>query len=88
MPPRWTSSAKEGIGTAYHSSSTLWFTLSHGIVFNVAFLTAIDRRDDLGLPDCFEVFYGMADRQIGVARLKLPEQLPTGALADAPRATV
>lgn len=32
IQPRWTSSAKEGIGTAYDSSSLLWFTLSHGIV--------------------------------------------------------
>jgi len=30
--PRWTSSAKEGIGTAYHSSCRLWFTISHGII--------------------------------------------------------
>ncbi len=30
--PRWTSSAKEGLGTAYHTSCRLWFTLSHGIV--------------------------------------------------------
>ncbi|MEP2774759.1 MAG: glycoside hydrolase family 15 protein [Luteolibacter sp.] len=37
MPPRWTSSAKEGISTAYHSSSTLWFTLSHGIVNEIYF---------------------------------------------------
>ena len=29
---RWTSSAKEGVGTAYHTSCRLWFTLSHGIV--------------------------------------------------------
>jgi glucoamylase len=32
IEPRWTSSAKSGIGTAYNSSSCLWFTLSHGIV--------------------------------------------------------
>jgi glucoamylase len=32
IEPRWTSSAKEGIGTAYHTSCRLWFTLSHGIV--------------------------------------------------------
>jgi glucoamylase len=31
-PPGWTSSAKEGIGTAYHTSCRVWFTLSHGIV--------------------------------------------------------
>ncbi len=29
---RWTQSTKEGIGTAYHTSCRLWFTLSHGIV--------------------------------------------------------
>ena len=31
-PPGWTSSAKEGIGTAYHTSCRVWFTLSHGII--------------------------------------------------------
>ena len=29
---RWTASTKEGIGTAYHTSSRVWFTLSHGII--------------------------------------------------------
>ncbi len=32
IEPRWTSSAKEGVGTAYHTSCRLWFTVSHGIV--------------------------------------------------------
>jgi len=32
IEPRWTSSAKEGLGTAYHTSCRLWFTSSHGIV--------------------------------------------------------
>src|SRR6267378_4234479 len=32
IAPRWTSSAKEGVGTAYHTSCRLWFTLSHGII--------------------------------------------------------
>ena len=35
IEPRWTSSAKDGIGTAYHPSSRLWFTLSHGLVNEV-----------------------------------------------------
>src|ERR1700685_2476123 len=35
IEPRWTSSAKDGIGTAYHTSSPLWFTLSHGIINEV-----------------------------------------------------
>jgi glucoamylase len=30
--PRWTSSAKEGLGTAYHTGCRLWFTISHGII--------------------------------------------------------
>ncbi len=56
-----------------------------GTVANVVFPTAIDRRDDLGLPDRFDVYYGMADNRIGVARLDVPEILPTGAIADLPR---
>jgi hypothetical protein len=51
------------------------------------FPTGIDRRDDLGTPDRFDVYYGMADNRIGVARLDLPEHLPPGAAADAPEAT-
>jgi len=31
IPPRWTSSAKTGVGTALNNSSRVWFTLSHGI---------------------------------------------------------
>jgi glucoamylase len=31
IPPRWTSSAKTGIGTALNQTSRVWFTLSHGI---------------------------------------------------------
>jgi glucoamylase len=32
ITPRWTSSAKEGLGTAYHTSCRVWFTLSNGII--------------------------------------------------------
>jgi hypothetical protein len=42
IEPRWTSSAKDGIGTAYHSSSRIWFTLSHGE--NVPFLPEVEPR--------------------------------------------
>ena len=49
-----------------------------GAIANVVFPTGIDRRDDLGAPDRFDVYYGMADDRIGVARLDLPEQLPEG----------
>ena len=30
--PRWTQSTKEGIGTAYHTSCRVWYTISHGII--------------------------------------------------------
>lgn len=33
--PRWTSSAKSGVGTALDSRSRIWFTVSHGIVDEV-----------------------------------------------------
>src|SRR6516164_215825 len=39
IEPRWTSSAKEGLGTAYSRSSQLWFTLSHGIINEIYFPT-------------------------------------------------
>ena len=45
-----------------------------GTVSNVVFPTAIDRRNDLGLPSRFDVYYGMADHCIGAARLDLPEK--------------
>jgi glucoamylase len=37
IEPRWTSSAKNGIGTALNARSKVWFTLSHGIVNEVYF---------------------------------------------------
>jgi predicted GH43/DUF377 family glycosyl hydrolase len=59
-----------------------------GTIANVVFPTGIDRRDDLGLPDRLDVYYGMADKRIGVARLDLPDILPAGGVADAPEAKV
>jgi hypothetical protein len=44
-----------------------------GTVANVVFPTGIDRRDDLGAPDRFDVYYGMADSRVGVARLDVPD---------------
>ncbi len=55
---------------------------SQGTVDNVVFPTGIDRRDDLGTQNRFDVYYGMADDRIGVARLDLPAVLPqSGQLA-------
>ncbi len=47
-----------------------------GTVADVVFPSGLDRRDDLGAPNRFDVYYGMADDRIGVARLDLPEHLP------------
>ncbi len=59
-----------------------------GTVSNVVFPTGIDRRDDLGAPDRFDVYYGMADKRIGVARLDLPDSLQSVGVADPPGAKV
>ncbi len=54
----------------------------NGTIANVVFPTGIDRRDDLGLPDRFDVYYGMADNRIGAVRLDVPDILPPGNAAD------
>src|SRR5215468_9251370 len=37
IPPRWTSSAKTGCGTALNQHSKVWFTVSHGILNELYF---------------------------------------------------
>jgi predicted GH43/DUF377 family glycosyl hydrolase len=59
-----------------------------GTVANVVFPTGIDRRDDIGQPDRFDVYYGMADCRIGAARLDLPDVLPQGSCADSVKGSV
>ncbi|WP_158800135.1 glycosidase [Pedobacter sp. L105] len=48
-----------------------------GVIADVVFPTGIDCRHDLGKPGVFDVYYGMADNRIGVARLEIPDVLPT-----------
>ena len=50
ISPRWTSSAKTGIGTALNLHSRVWFTLSHGIL-NEVYFPRVDQActRDLGL---------------------------------------
>jgi predicted GH43/DUF377 family glycosyl hydrolase len=55
-----------------------------GTPSNVVFPTAIDRRDDIGQPDRLDVYYGINDFRIGVARLDVPATLPHAGLADSP----
>jgi predicted GH43/DUF377 family glycosyl hydrolase len=61
---------------------------THGTIANVVFPTGIDRRYDLGSPDRFDVYYGMADNSIGVGRLDLPDFLPPEGVADSAEAKV
>ena len=50
IPPKWTSSAKDGVGTALDPSSRVWFTLSHGIL-NEVYYPRVDQAcvRDMGL---------------------------------------
>ena len=50
IPPRWTSSAKSGVGTALNRHSRVWFTTSHGIL-NEVYYPRVDQActRDLGL---------------------------------------
>lgn len=50
--------------------------------FALLFRTPIVRRDEPGLPGCFDVYYGMADKRIRAARLDLPEQFLKPRLKD------
>jgi glucoamylase len=48
--PRWTSSAKSGIGTALNPHSRVWYTISHGIL-NEVYFPRVDQActRDMGL---------------------------------------
>ncbi|MFN2292261.1 MAG: glucan 1,4-alpha-glucosidase [Anaerolineae bacterium] len=50
IAPRWTSSAKTGVGTSLNRASRVWFTLSHGIL-NEVYYPRVDQActRDLGL---------------------------------------
>ncbi len=46
-----------------------------GIVADVVFPTGLDRRDDIGQSNRIDVYYGMADDKIGVAKMEIPDEL-------------
>jgi glucoamylase len=50
VAPRWTSSAKDGVGTAVNSQSRVWFTISRGIIDEV-YYPNVDQANirDMGL---------------------------------------
>ncbi len=50
LEPRWTSSAKSGVGTAFDGRSLVWFTVSHGILDEI-YYPRVDQANtrDFGL---------------------------------------
>ena len=70
-----TQRGDEGYALRYRSSKPIMIPEMEqersGIVNNVVFPTGIDNRGD----GVLDVYYGMADRYIGAARLRLPETL-------------
>ena len=66
IEPRWTSRHKEGIGTSYHTSCRMWFTLSHGIV-NEIYYPSVDQpntRDFQFLITDGGTFFFQAERDL------------------------
>ena len=53
-----------------------------GTTPRVVFPTGIDCRTDIGQPNRFDLYYGMADCRIGVATVELPDTLPLSTLRD------
>src|SRR5271166_3085896 len=39
IPPRWTRGSKDAVGTAYSTSSRLWYTIANGVVTECYFPT-------------------------------------------------
>jgi glucoamylase len=72
LEPRWTSSAKSGVGTAFDGRSLVWFTVSHGILDEVYYprVDQANTRDfglviiDAGAPDQ-EPFFSEEKRDAG-----------------------
>jgi predicted GH43/DUF377 family glycosyl hydrolase len=59
-------------------------TQQRGTPSNVVFPTGIDRRTDIDKPHRYDVYHGLNDFRIGVARLDVPPNIPHVPLADPP----
>ncbi|HKD45185.1 MAG TPA: glycoside hydrolase family 15 protein [Candidatus Angelobacter sp.] len=74
--PTWTVSSKDGIGTAYSTSSRVWFTLAQGILTEVYYPT-IDRpqiRDAQFLVSDGETFFHEEKRDLSSTVVRLEAQ--------------
>lgn len=76
VPPTWTVSSKDGIGTAYATSSRVWFTLAQGILTEIYYPT-IDRpqiRDAQFLVSDGESFFHEERRDLVSTVVRLEAQ--------------
>ncbi len=66
IAPRWTSSAKSGVGTAVRDESRLWFTVSHGIINEVYYprLDQANTRDFGFIVTDGEAFFSEEKRHV------------------------
>ncbi len=72
IAPRWTSSAKSGVGTAISADSRVWFTLSHGIL-NEVYYPEVDSActRDLGLIVTGAASYFSEEKRHATSRVSL-----------------
>jgi glucoamylase len=77
IPPRWTSSAKSGVGTSFDRVSRVWFTLSHGI-FNEIYYPHLDQActRDMGMIVTGDGFFSEEKRHTDSRLLYLAEGVP------------
>jgi len=76
IAPTWASSSKDGIGTAYSTSSRVWFTLAQGILTEIYYPT-IDRpqtRDAQFLVSDGKTFFHEEKRDMPSTVVPLQEQ--------------
>jgi glucoamylase len=76
IPPSWSTSSKDGIGTAYSTSSRIWFTLAQGILTEIYYPT-IDRpqtRDAQFLISDGETFFHEERRDLSSEVVRLEDQ--------------
>lgn len=73
IPPTWTTSTKDGVGTAYATASRVWFTLALGILTEIYYPT-IDRpqiRDAQFLVSDGETFFHEEKRDMTHTTVRL-----------------
>lgn len=76
IPPAWSSASKDGVGTAYSTSSRVWFSMARGIVTEIYYPT-IDRpqiRDAQFLITDGETFFHEEKRDLATQVTQLEAQ--------------